>query len=282
MTLREAVVWGAGALRAMPEISENAMRDAELLLLHQLSLTRAELRAYPERELPAESWELYRTRIARRLRMEPVQYITGEQEFYGLTLKVTPAVLIPRLETELLIERVLVALPADQPLHMLDVGTGSGAIAVALAKHLPEATITAVDLSREALAVAGSNAETHGVASRIRFVESDLLGALAGERFDVVVSNPPYVPLVERESLHPEVREHEPALALFAGETGVDVYQRLIPEAWNGLQPSGLLALEIGFGQGDRIAALLGKWRDVSFYEDLQGIPRVVLARRPD
>ncbi len=282
MTLREAVVWGAGALRAMPEISGNAMRDAELLLLHQLSLTRAELRAHPERELSADAWEMYRMRIVRRLDMEPVQYITGEQEFYGLRLKVTSAVLIPRPETELLVERVLAALPRERSLRVLDVGTGSGAIAIALAKHLPDAMMTAVDISRTALWVATSNAEAHGVASRIRFTESDLLGALAGERFDVVVSNPPYVPLVERESLHPEVREHEPALALFAGEVGMDVYQRLIPEAWSGLQPGGLLALEIGFGQGDRIAALLEKWRDVSFYEDLQGIPRVVLARRPD
>ncbi len=281
MTLREAVAWGRITLRSVPELVGNASRDAELLLLHQLALTRPEHRAYPDRVISDGAWRDYQARIARRLRMEPVQYITGEQEFYGLRLQVTLAVLIPRPETELLVERVLASLPAHRGVKILDVGTGSGAIAIALAMHLPVAEITAVDLSREALALAVENAEAHGLASRIRFVESDLLSAVAEERFDVVVSNPPYVPLVDRASLHPEVREHEPAVALFAGEAGMDIYRRLIPKAWTALNPGGLLALEIGFGQRNALAELLGGWHEVMFHDDLQGISRVVLARRP-
>ena len=282
MTLREAVAWGTATLAGVAELAGNAGRDAELLLLNQLRLTRVEFRAYPERDVPTREFEHYEARVARRLRREPVQYITGEQEFYGLRLKVTPAVLIPRPETELLVEGVLALLPDDRFLRVLDVGTGSGAIAITLATHRPSAEITAVDLSREALAVAFENAEAHGVRPRIRFMESDLLSAVPGERFDAIVSNPPYVPVTDRATLRPEVREHEPALALFAGTAGLDVYRRLIPEAWIALEPGGLLALELGFGQRNALAGLLRGWRDVAFQDDLQRIPRVVVARRPD
>ncbi len=279
MTLREAVAWGADVLRAESQLAVHAVWDAELLLAHELSLSRTELRAYPERLLPVDRLKPFQRMVSRRLGFEPIQYIIGEQEFYGLRLRVTPAVLIPRPETELLVEQVLLAVPADRPVRMLDLGTGSGAIAIALAKHLPGATLVAVDLSPGAVAVAAGNAEVHGVASRIRFAESDLLSAISEEQFDAIVSNPPYVPVVDRTSLHPEVREHEPGLALFAGETGMDLYRRLVPEAAAALKPGGLLAMEIGFGQREAIATLLAQWSDVTFHEDLQGIARVVMAR---
>jgi release factor glutamine methyltransferase len=165
---------------------------------------------------------------------------------------------------------------------ILDVGTGSGAIAIALATHLPHAHITAVDISAEAHEVAAANAATHGLSARIRFLQSDLLTALAPtEAFDAIVSNPPYVPTTDRSTLHPQVRDHEPAAALFAGHDGLDLYRRLIPQARAALKPNGLLALEIGHGQRDAIAALLNGWDELHFVDDLQQIPRVVLARKP-
>ena len=238
---------------------------------------------------------------------EPIQYITGEQEFYGLALHVTPAVLIPRPETEHLVEAVLEEFgchpavvsgchPAAQRRDLLlpsreasrtarsalDVGTGSGAIAIALAHHLPDAYLTAVDLSPAALAVAATNAARHHLTTRIRFLESNLLEALPpGETFDAIVSNPPYVATADRNTLHPQVRDHEPATALFAGADGLQIYRRLIPQARAALKPNGLLALEIGHGQRESIAELLSGWNELHFVADLQQIPRVALARKP-
>ena len=282
MNLRQAVTTATARLADDPQLRGNARRDAEILLLGVLGIGRAQLLANPERELSREEESSFLQAIDRRAANEPIQYILGNQEFYGLDFQVTPAVLIPRPETELLVETVLQLLPHDEPLEILDVGTGSGILAVTLAHHLPHARIMAVDISVDAIAIARRNAEAHHVADRIRFVVSDLLSSLddpAG-RFDAVVSNPPYVAEIDRASLAPEVREYEPATALFAGETGLDIYRRLIPEARDALKPNGLLALEIGQGQRDAIAELLAGWRDVSFLNDLQQIPRVALARR--
>jgi release factor glutamine methyltransferase len=283
MTLREALTVAAAQLANDEHLRATATRDAELLLLHILQIPRTTLIAHPGRELSATQRTAYEDSIARRLHHEPVQYITGQQEFYGLTLKVAPAVLIPRPETEHLVEAVLKLLPADQPLKIADIGTGSGAIAIALAIHLPQATITALDVSAEALAIATANAREHKVADRISFLQSDLLSALdrGAEAFDAIVSNPPYVAETDRDTLHPQVRDHEPATALFAGETGLDIYRRLIPQAHTALKPNGLLALEIGHDQQNAVAALLQKWHNLSFVNDLQRIPRVALAQRP-
>ena len=219
--------------------------------------------------------------MERRVEGEPIQYITGVQEFYGLALAVTPAVLIPRPETELLVEAVLGRLPRAGVLRVADVGTGSGAIAIALAWHLAEARVVAIDCSAEALVVARRNAAAHGVEERIEFVEGDLLGGLAaGAPLDAVVSNPPYIPEDDRAGLERQVREFEPGLALFAGQDGMAMYDRLLPQAWARLQPGGLLALEIGAGQREAVARRLGAWAGVQFLEDLRGIPRTVLARR--
>jgi release factor glutamine methyltransferase len=284
MTLRQAITNAAAELAANPHLTEHAHRDAELLLLHTLQISRVTLIAHPDRDLSADQHSLYQIAISRRLQLEPVQYITGKQEFYGLHLHVSPAVLIPRPETEHLVEAVLALLPNNQPLKLADIGTGSGAIAIALAVHLPLAQITALDLSTKALAVAASNAREHNVANRIDFLESDLLAAVGQptETFDAIVSNPPYIPEADRPTLHPQVREHEPSSALFAGETGLDIYRRLIPQALSALKPNGLLALEIGHGQREPITRLLAGWNDISFVNDLQQIPRVALARKPN
>ena len=282
MTFRQALTAAASQLATDEHLRATAARDAELLLLHTLQIPRVTLLAHPDREVTAEQHTLYRASIARRLQHEPIQYITGQQEFYGLLLEVTPAVLIPRPETEHLVEAVLAHLPKDVPLQIADIGTGSGAIAIALAVHLPRAEITALDLSPEALAVAAANAREHNVAHRIHLLQSDLFSAVnqSSQSFDAVVSNPPYVPESDRATLHPQVRDHEPAAALFAGPDGLDLYRRLIPQAHAALKPNGLLALEIGHGQRKALAALLETWREVAFVDDLQQIPRVALARK--
>jgi release factor glutamine methyltransferase len=280
MTLRQALTAAAGILSANPHLRDTATRDAELLLLNQLGIDRTQLFINPDKELTEEEEFFFWQSVHRRAGNEPIQYIIGKQEFYGLDFSVTPAVLIPRPETEHLVEAVLQALPREEFLQILDVGTGSGIIAVTLALNLPHAEITAVDISADAIAVARRNAEVHKVTKRIQFVESDLLANVSTGPFDAIVSNPPYVSETDRETLHPQVRDHEPTTALFAGETGLDIYRRLIPDAHNALKPNGLLALEIGQGQQEAIAALLETWHNVSFINDLQGIARVALAQR--
>ena len=273
-TVREIAERAAQRLQALP----TARRDAELLSMRAVGRDRAWLLAHPDAELTPEQSALLDGWVARRARHEPVQYILGETEFYGLTFRVTPHVLIPRPETEHLVEAVLERVARDAAVRICDVGTGSGAIAVALADARPRAEITAVDLAPAALAVAQENAERHGIADRVRFVESDLLSALRGEKFDVVVSNPPYVR--DDETLEAQVQEYEPHTALFAGPTGLEVDRRLIPEAHAALVPGGWLLLEIGQGQAEAVRELLTAWDDVGFAADLQGIPRVAMARR--
>ncbi len=283
LDVQQALIRAAGQLAAHPDLRPTAVPDATVLLMHSLGIDRAALIAHPERPLTREQLAEIQRLVERRLRFEPIQYILGTQEFYGLEFKVTPAVLIPRPETETLVETVIAHLPHGQPVRIADIGTGSGAIAVALAHHLPQAEIIALDLSPEALKIAKENAETNAVAGRVRFLESDLLAAVAGEPpFDAIVSNPPYIPAADASTLHPQVREFEPAQALFAGPEGLDIYVRLIPQARSLLKPNGLLALEIGHGQRAAIASLLADWRDVEFLHDLQQIPRVALARRKE
>jgi release factor glutamine methyltransferase len=284
MTLQQALLSAARRLSVNPQLSDSARRDAESLMLHTLGIPRSTLLSDPARELGEEQLRSYEAFLERRLRHEPLQYITGSQEFYGLPFRVTPAVLIPRPETEHLVEAVLERLPHDQPLEVLDIGTGSGAIAIALATHLPHAVLTALDLSTAALEVAQSNAAALHVLHRIHFAASDLLEVLApGQKrgyFDAIVSNPPYVPATDAADLHPQVRDYEPASALFAGADGLDIYRKLIPQAYDALKPEGLLALEIGHDQREAIATLLRNWHEVQFVNDLQSIPRVALARR--
>ena len=263
-----------------------ARRDAETLLSVVLGRERAWVLAHPEAELDAAHAEIFFEFAARRDAGEPLQYITGVQEFYGLELQVTPDVLIPRPETEHLVESVL-AWAATQPdaLRIVDIGTGSGAIAIALATHLPSAEVIAIDISPSALVVARGNAERLGFGRRIRFVQGDLLSGVdaeiaEGRRFDVVASNPPYIPDEDAAEMQHEVVAHEPHTALFAGKLGLDVYQRLIPAAHSALRDGGLLAMEIGFGQRHALEQLLIGWADVRFVDDYASIPRIALAEK--
>ena len=267
---------------------ERARLDAEALFLHLVrknvpARNRAWLVTHWDTPtMPREGSEL-NALVERRRAGEPIQYITGETEFYGLPIRVTPDVLIPRPETEHLVEKVIELAAAFSQLRIVDVGCGSGAIAIALAHHLPHAAITAIDLSAPALAVARENAELNGLTSRISFLQGDLLAPVRDEAFDIVVSNPPYVPNADRASLAVEVREYEPALALFTEGDGRNIYRRLIPAAFAVLVPGGCLALEFGFGQSSAVAELLtgAGFDEIDFVSDLQSIPRVAIARRP-
>ena len=262
-----------------------ARRDAELLLAHTLCQPRIWLLAHPEAELTEAEVASFLTLTARRAGGEPAQYLTGTQEFFGLELRVTPAVLIPRPETEHLVEAALAWSKTQiKPLRFLDIGTGSGAIAIAIAANEPAAEIIATDISAAALAIARDNALRLGVSDRIRFVQSDLLSALdsaADIPFDAIVSNPPYIPSTDAATMQREVVAHEPHSALFAGPDGLNIYRRLIPAAYTTLRPGGLLALEIGFGQRDALTELLIDWDNVRFIDDYAAIPRVALAEHP-
>ena len=279
MTLREGLEKGASTLAAGPH-PDRARRDAELLLLHAVQLDRAAL--FARWNEPLLQSAQYEALIERRRTGEPIQYILGVTEFYGLPFCVTPGVLIPRPETEHLVEKALQVAAGFAAPRLVDIGAGSGAISVTLAHLLPQAVVTAIDISEAALDIARSNAEGNGVAGRIRFLQGDLLGAVAGEQFEVVVSNPPYVPLVDRDSLSVEVREHEPELALFAGDDGLEIYRRLIPQAFEVLVPGGFLALEIGYGQRPAVGGLLldSNFEKIEFVPDLQGIPSVACGWR--
>jgi release factor glutamine methyltransferase len=255
-----------------------------------LNCDRAHLYAHPERELTAEEQSRYDEALTQRAKGVPAQYITGHQEFWGLDLIVSPAVLIPRPETEHLIETVLpLARPMKAP-RIADVGTGSGAIALALAKELPNAVIHATDNSPAALEIAEANAarlqlefrstNEHTPERRIFFHDTDLLKGLDPETLDFVVSNPPYVGLSEEDEVQLEVRKFEPRAAVFAGTTGLEVIEQLIPAAHAALKPGGYLIMEISGTIADRVRPLLRDWQDTTISNDLQGIPRVASARR--
>jgi release factor glutamine methyltransferase len=271
---------------------------AEVLLMHLAGRDRAWLYAHPEELLDAAIQQEYFQLVTRRIAGEPVQYLTGQQEFWGLEFEVNPDVLIPRPETEHVIEVALDRLGPRrlQPaLRIADVGTGSGCIAVTLASELPTAQFVATDISAEALVTAQRNAVRHGVAERIQFVQCDLLRPLAGcttaepaseprlGRFDLIVSNPPYVGRREDAQLAREVRDHEPSAALYAGERGLDLYAPLIQQAATLLTPRGLLVLELSHTAFDHVQALVAAengWMRVSVNQDLAGIPRVLAAQR--
>lgn len=245
-----------------------------------LGCDRAYLHAHPERELSSEEASRYDQALAQRASGRPAQYITGHQEFWGMDLIVSPAVLIPRPETEHVIEAVLpLAQKLEKP-RIVDVGTGSGAIALALAKELPGAEIFATDISPEALQIARANAARHQLEERIKFHQTDLLQGLETGDFDFVVSNPPYVGESEEDQVQLEVQKFEPRQAVFSGPTGSEIIERLIPQANKALKPGGWLVVEISGSITDGVMKLLHDWDEVGFILDLQGIKRVVTARR--
>ena len=261
--------------------------NAELLLMFTLECDRAYLHAHPERELNAAEQGRYDEALAERVRGVPAQYITGHQEFWGMDLIVTPAVIIPRPETEQVIETVLrLASAGEGPrpastlaLRIVDVGTGSGCIALALAKELPRAEIHATDISPAALEIARVDAARHQLEGRVRFHETDLLQGFESNAFDFVVSNPPYVGESEEDQVQLEVRKFEPRQAVFAGATGLEVIALLIPQARSVLKPGGSLVMEISGTIAEGVRGLLAGWNDVQITNDLQGIPRVISAR---
>jgi release factor glutamine methyltransferase len=259
--------------------------NAELLLMFTLGRDRAYLYGHPEHELTIEEQERYENALAQRSKGIPAQYITGHQEFWGMDLIVSPAVLIPRPETEHVIEGVLgivkVSTRAGAParhIRIVDVGTGSGCIALALAKELPRAEIHATDISDAALEIARANVARHRLETRVRFHKADLLAGMPGNSFDFVVSNPPYVGESEEDSVQLEVRRFEPRMAVFAGQTGTEVIERLIPQAHDVLKPGGWLVIEISGTITAKVRSLLSGWDDLQIANDLQGIPRVATA----
>jgi len=261
--------------------------NAELLLMFTLSCDRAYLFAHPERELTAEEQSRYGEVLARRAHGVPAQYITGHQEFWGMDFIVSPAVLIPRPETEHVIETVVKLIDdggrASSPGFagsIVDVGTGSGCIGLALAKELPQAEIHATDNSSAALEVARANAARHQLEKRVQFHETDLLHGLLDRAFDFVVSNPPYVGESEEDQVQLEVRKFEPRSAVFAGPTGLEVIECLIPQAHAALTPGGWLVMEISGTIAEGVKRLLTEWHYLHIGDDLQGIPRVVAAQR--
>jgi release factor glutamine methyltransferase len=275
--------------------------NAELLLMFTLGCDRAYLYGHPERELTAEEQTRYEDALAQRSRGIPAQYITGHQEFWGMDLIVSPAVLIPRPETEHVIETVLGlsgqdrrataspqtnfdlgerASPPVQLVKIVDVGTGSGCIALALAKELSHAEIHATDISAAALEVASANAARHQLENRIHFHETNLLDGMEKNAFDFVASNPPYVGESEEDTVQLEVRKFEPRNAVFAGPTGTEVVERLILQAWGVLKPGGWLVMEISGTIAERVRELLTGWNNVQITNDLRGIRRVIAAQK--
>lgn len=281
MTRREA--W-LKAARELESIGQSCRFEAELLLRGALGgESRARFFAALEDEVPAQALEQYADWVTQRLQGVPTQYLLGEQEFMGLRFGVSPAVLIPRPDTEILVESTLsFAQSLEQPL-VADIATGSGAIAVALAAICRTATVYATDISTAALDVARQNAETNQVADRIHFRQGDLAGPLLAEgvRLHCLVSNPPYIPTGDLPSLSAEVRS-EPTLALDGGTDGLLYYRRLLPQAWELLLPGGLLAFEVGKGQAAAVADMTARqgFAEVELHKDLAGIDRVVCARR--
>jgi release factor glutamine methyltransferase len=302
MDARTALQRAAAELQAAG-VSSHGLA-AELLLQHVLGQDRAWIYAHPEEEMAPEAAQHFQRLVARRAAGTPTQYLTGKQEFWGLEFYVAPGVLIPRPESEHVVEVALERLkPHRAPvksdltlrrerigrsLRIVDVGTGSGCLAVALAREIPQARVWATDVSRAALAIAWRNAVRYDLEARIEFVEGSLLTPFLlggpGENavpFDLIVSNPPYVSRDALSTLAREVREHEPEEALVAGETGLEFYRPLIRQAEKVLAPGGAIVLEVGLGQAGAVRALLSEgWTAISVTEDLAGIPRVVSAAR--
>jgi release factor glutamine methyltransferase len=274
MNIRTALLQGQQLLEeakvAAPRLT------AEVLMAHAIGCERPWLYAHYDEELRELWWIHYGRYLHERLKGKPTQYITGLQEFYGREFRVTPDVLIPRPETEHVVGAALERAPGAQVIA--DIGTGSGAIAVTLALEM-NAHVIATDISGRALAVAAENARRLGAA--IDIVACDLGTALRAEALDLVASNPPYVPESGSGEIQKEVRDFEPPVALFGGPDGLDLYRRLIPDAWRLLRPGGFLIMEIGWSASERICAMLKAWRQVETKADLAGIPRVALARKP-
>ena len=281
MQLKQALASAVGQLESA-EVGSPRL-NAETLLMFVLGVNRTYLYAHPERELTSEEQAGYDEVVGQRSTGMPSQYITGHQEFWGLDFVVSPAVLIPRPETEHLVETVLELVRRVAKPKIVDVGTGSGCIALVLASELKDAEVLGVDLSADALEVARANAARLQLDDHAKFLQSNVLEALAGVHdFDFVVSNPPYVGRNEADKVQRSVFEFEPKIAVFSGESGLDVIRPLITQAHEALKSGGWLAMEIGFSMRDIVLELLlpTMWDDIRVVPDLQGIPRVIAAQK--
>src|SRR5580692_4812226 len=270
MTILTALLQGTKLLEG--EAISAPRLTAEVLLTHALHRERSYLYAHPEEELAEVTWIHYGRYLHQRLQGKPTQYITGRQEFYGREFRVTPDVLIPRPETEHLVEAALTRIkPGDA---VLDVGTGSGAIAITIALETG-AQVYATDISTAALRIAAENARK--LQAPVTFLAADLVSCFADGSFDLIASNPPYVPKTDHPALQREVRDYEPHVALFGGPSGLEIYQRLIPETRRVLRPEGRLLLELGYNSLDPVRAMLeSAWSEISTHHDLAGLPRVL------
>lgn len=268
--IQEALRQGA---RLLEQAAVSAPRlTAEVLLCHALNRGRSYLYAHPDEELGEDAWSRYQRYLLERINGKPTQYITHKQEFYGREFRVTPDVLIPRPETEHVVERAI----RLRPRRAVDVGCGSGAIAVTLQLETG-AQVCATDISEAALRVARENAQRLG--ARVDFIAADLLSALKDRAVDLIVSNPPYVPLRDAAGMQREVVAFEPHLALFAGDTGLEIYERVVRSARRVLQPGGWIVLELGYQSEAAVREMLGGWQEVCVETDLAGLPRVISAR---
>ncbi|MEM7434102.1 MAG: peptide chain release factor N(5)-glutamine methyltransferase [Myxococcota bacterium] len=278
-TVRDVIQWSAGDFRTRD--LDSPRLDAELLVAEALGTDRVGLYLDLDRPLDDTEKAAVRALVLRRREREPVAYILGYRDFFGHRFGVNEAVLIPRPDTETLVERALACIPEDEPLRVLDVGTGSGAVALSVAAARPKASVTATDVSPAALAVAIANAQSLGLTANVDFREADIVDDLPP--FDVVVSNPPYVTREELAELEPEVRDHEPTLALVGGDDGLDVIRVLVDRVAAVTREGADLLVEVGVGQADRVIELASRihpWASVASYPDLQGVDRVVHLRR--
>lgn len=279
-TVADALRFGTMRLAMRDDLRENAARDAQQLLEIATGLNRVQMMAQPERPLREEEAGSFQGMLAQRRAAVPIQHLRGSQEFFGRDFLVSPDVLIPRPETEHIVEEALRLFPdRTAPLRIADVGTGSGILAITLALEFPDSDVAALDISPDALAVARQNTALLAAAPRVRLTQSDLLDAVAGETFDLIVSNPPYIPLAERDTLHAQVREYEPHLALFGGDDGLDVVRRLVPQALAALRPGGWLLIETA-GRSVALDMLLAAAHTVHWVADLQGIQRIAACHK--
>lgn len=276
MTIAESLIIAANGLRGVG--IDQPERESASLLMFALGRDRTFLIAHSEYELSEPESRLFNEIIDRRKKREPFQHIVGRQEFYGLDFEVSPDVLIPRHETELLVDAAIEILKEKENARVLDIGTGSGCIVVSIIHTVPTASAVAVDISEKALSVAKTNAETNNVAGRIEFRPSDIFGAVGRQTFDVIVSNPPYIPAGDIAGLQSEVRDFDPLIALTDGGDGLSIIRRIVDDAPRFLNKNGTLLIEMGFGQAAAVGAMYDpvQWYEPEFLNDLQGIARVV------
>ncbi|GAU75726.1 peptide chain release factor N(5)-glutamine methyltransferase [Fusibacter sp. 3D3] len=274
MTLQEIQVWLKEKLE--PITSEWEI-ESKWMLCQVLDCSVLDLIIYKQQDITEKAYNELLEMVRRRILREPIQYILGVHEFMGLPFKVGRGVLIPRQDTESLVEYIIQYV-AGQPTKILDIGTGSGAIAVSLARFLKYAEVTTVDISEDALEIAGENVRLNGVEARVTLLKSDLFESVGSEVFDIIVSNPPYISEKDLRALEPEVKDHEPELALLGGLDGLDFYRRIIPQAKPYLKAKGLLIFEAGYDQSVEIIKLFEAqgYDDIGVFSDLRGIPRFI------